>query len=517
MAALLALPLAPSRAAAGGAISVTVFASPTQVLETQNVTMTALLSNAGKVNATAVQICLIAPPHWNASLQGSSPIKPEQNSSGCVQYSSSASSRASARSSASFTLPVLQGNETEFLQFQVKVPAGTPAGPYTLLLLAASPEGDAQGNAVVQSQAPASLPFGSVLIPVSLALILFPGFLTLAVAFWMNKALSTSWQTSVIIALLSFAFGYAEWAYFSNGVPSESPLSSTQILTLDPTVIQPLNVVFVVVWSLGIGLLLGATFYFANVGRGFAGDQAEGLTNRIQDLRRGYIENAEPTWRYVLETNIKDAIDFHGGGWAPRVEVTLSSSGGQPAKSPPGSKPPTVTVKAAANEDANDNAKAAETLDPTKPDKSVVSGLLRAFDPIAPFDIMVSPQYTITIDNTIDKTIAPPAGTTELKTKLNAVFAKSKKWETSHHAKPDARGGWVGRLNNSHLPRDSWPLIREILKAGGERKAIENDDNISVKGRTWIKGSEIVMLRVFEPMRIYVFVAKDPKRVGETL
>ncbi len=282
VATLFAYPLLPSNAASGDGITLQTFASPSQVLETQNFTLTALISNTGKANATALQICLIAPPHWNSSLQGSTPTVPKLNTNPCVQYSSSASS-ASVRSSLGYSLLPLQPNGTEFLQFQVNVPPGTPAGQYTLFLLVSSSVGNAQESLSIQSSTPASLPLGGVLIPVSLALILLPGFMTLIIAFWMNKALSSSWQSGVAIALLSFAFGYAEWAYFSDGFPSENPLSSTQILTLDPTTIGPLNVAFVLIWSVGIGLLLGAGFYGGNVLRGFVGDAAQQLATKIQE------------------------------------------------------------------------------------------------------------------------------------------------------------------------------------------------------------------------------------------
>ena len=549
----LILALGPTSTAGTGGISVRAFATPTQVLETQNFTVTVLVSNNGKLDASGVSTCLIAPGGWDFILRTSSPGKVTLVPNVCPQSGASLSSR----SSMGYSIGSLQSNRTEFLSFEVHVPAGTPAGTYSVVLLATSALGDSQGLTTIQSEVPANLPFGGVLIPVSLALILLPGFLTIAIALWIIKALSSSWQTSIAIALLSFAFGYGEWSYLSHGWPSQVPLSSANILTLDLTTISLPDVGSVLLWSVGLGFLLGLIFYGTNFLRAKIEEFGGYLATRWQALRTGYIEDETPTWKFTLKTSFLDAVEAHGGNSVPQVRLAFlhspaSSEGskvpsGSSATSPSASNPPTAInlpdkAKVGISETSNDDtvkvflSRGSEKGRPdstegqkpslsargatTHVDEWVVNGLLAGYDSFPPFDVSVEPQKIINI-----RTDSP--NWDDLKESLTKVIVESEKLQEPEESKKGDRfdywqkapiGDWAKKLNESRFPKSPDFLIQKIIDAGGtietydpnlhssmafDRRLIAGGANVD--GTMWVKGAEILTLEVLTPKPLFLF------------
>ena len=536
---LLAVPIVGVSGASGSSLAVKVIASPTQVTEAQNFTMTVLISNNGKLNATGLGVCLVVPASWKLTLEGTTPslLSP---GTGCLLTQSSSESF-------SYTLSRLLTNQTELAQFAIGVPPGTSGGTYTLFVLLTSTTGNAQGNLVMTVQGLANLPLGSVLIPVSMILILLPGFVTVIIILWLKRSLSANWQTGLVAVFIAFFFGMIEWSFFTQPVPSFNRLTSTQLLNLDPTIIPTVQFVWVGIWAIILGLLVG----FALIGVDVARVEIETLLNRASlrwsALRWGYVEEDEMTWKAVLKRDFLRGIELHGGGWLPQIRVTLSSPPGGDGKSVSAPSPPTVTVvdkhgTATVTETAktskvkesttveSDQTTTTVTAEPgkgaspsdKKEDKIVRVGLLENFDQITPFDIVIAPPYTIVLDTEASKWkevedylsgVILQSEKKHPKPKLKDQQAKGEKEEQVESQQPQARGAhekgklreqWLQDLNASWLPKDFDRKLPWILKSAGSLKVNQTHPEF-VSAREWIKGGSFVTLEIIGPMKQYDF------------
>jgi hypothetical protein len=471
--------------------------------------MTVLVSNTGMENTTSLGVCLVYPNRWTLFPEGSMPYALNATKEGLLLPPSSAGTVHDQNSA--FTLSPLQSNETEFMQFTVNVPIGTTPGSYTLFALVNSTTSNAQGTLVMTVQSQASLPLGGVLIPVSLVLILLPGFVTVLIILWMNRALSSSWQTGLVAVLFSLFFGVTEWMHFFQEIPSLHGISASIIFNLDPSIIPLTYFEWVGIWSIIIGFVAGGLVLGLILLRNWIADAWHRSDHWPVVFLREHAESKDPTWVAVLRKSLQDAVVLHGRGWYPQVKVTLSTSpAGDGKPNPPPA--PAVTTQESANttkvistdKTVKDKETVVEKVDTTtsttqkpadgkKEDKSVLVGLLKRFDDVSPFDIAIAPQYFITLDAKGWQEYArkyPPS---------KAVIPVLSEEMKSKHVESLSRD-----LNGIRDPREIERRISWVLENGGTKKVRQDQGNY-VDSQEWIRGSTIQALEILDPKRQYVF------------
>lgn len=371
----------------------------------------------------------------------------------------------------SFTSSPLRSNETEFMQFTVNVPKGTTPGSYTLFALVNSTTSNAQGTLVMTVQSQASLPLGGAQIPVSLILILLPGFVTVLIILWLNGALNSSWQTGLVAVLFSVFFGVVEWMYFFQGRPSFHGISASIIFNLDPSILPRSYFESVGIWSIIIGFGVGVLVLVLNY-----------VPNWISEFLKGPSESKDPTWETMLRKSLKEAIVLRGPAWYPQVRVTLSSS---PAEDGRAAKPqaPAVAKK-------NVGTTKVISTDKTVKDKNILIGLLQSFDAVNPNDIGIAPQYSITLDK-------------------EGWESYAEKYHASKGMTSKGLETFLRNLNENRFPKGIEQRVSWVLKKRGKREILKDQsDNVvnnNIIAREWIKGSTIQTLEIFDPMPQYVF------------
>jgi len=563
---LLAFPMAGVNAASESSLKINMTASPPQVTEQQVFTLTVLVSNMGKMNTTSLELCLVYPTTWTLTPESSTPNVLNSAKSGClhvIPYTGPPlpSGHLPYRPylNSTFTLSPLQSNVTEFVQFLVVVPPGASPGSYTLFALLNSTSGNAYGSLAMPIQSQASLPLGGVLVPVSLILLLLPGFVTILIILWINRALSTSWQTGLVAALFSLFFGVAEWMYFTQFPPTPTGISANRIFNLDPSTLPLTYYFWVGVWSLVIGFLAGGGVLLLIHGRNSISGWWQRSDIRLIVTLRRYAESKEPTWVDVLRKNLRDAVYLHGHGWHPQVRATLSSSlmgdGKQPNPSP---APVTIEEKASTikivttDREAKDKGwlvEEAETTSSTTQTqagegagappsgyKNVLIGLLEKFDEANPSDVSLVPQYSITwdtegylriwkkLDGLIQKAPWWIRGWRKIRRKRTELSPETQGMETSvvQNAKmkemeanaidlekmraeiKEKVVAWLKELNKSRFSEDIERQIPWILSHGGTMERRPDQSN-NVGAQEWIRGSIIQTLEIDGPMPHYIF------------
>lgn len=321
------LQLTPSALASSG-ISVKLYASPAQVQGGQSFEVLVSVSNGGATAVSGLSVNLVVPTspvRWNYTLLGV----------GSSQ---------------------LGANQTELVRYRVSVPASALVGSYTLLAVANTTSSSSEGNTTVQVQSnPTTIPIGGGQIPVSLILILAPGFFMFGIIQWIRgKQLDSAWQAS----LLSFFFGSVAW--FLGPWPAGPPLQ-LDLLNINPATMTTTQVVEVGAWAVIVGIIAGAAF----LGGAQAKARAEGwLAAQFENLaekRRGYIYSTSPEWALFLDRQYKETMKKSGRNYRPALTVTTAQS----LSNPPTERP--------------------------------VEGLLAGYDDKTPYDIALGPQYVLTI------------------------------------------------------------------------------------------------------------------------
>ena len=308
------------------AVSVQVFSSPTQVQTTQRFEVLVAVSNGGKATLSNLSVLLVVPPGWTENL-------------------TSAETRQ------------LVANQSELVHYNVTVASSATLGSYTLVALANSTSASAQGNISITVQAnPTTIPIAGGQIPVSLVMILIPGFLTLGLVQWIRgKGLDSAWQTG----LLSFLLGSLEW-YFGPW-PLLGPLLQATFLNLTPASVTTLEYGYVVLWLLAIGVAAGIILRYSPWVKAAIGGWLGKRVQRYSALRRGYYQGTGPEWGWTLNYQYEETIRQQGKNYRPNLEVTTAQHWSE------------------------------------KKTEKPIKGLLVGFDDKDPFDITLGPQYVLKV------------------------------------------------------------------------------------------------------------------------
>jgi len=550
---LLCLTFISVGSASARGVTVKVIASPKQVQENQNVTLTASIENVGNPTFASFNATVIIPRGWSQSLHRPQAL-------GSVAYV------LGKAGSGNYSLGSMALNQTFILQVDVKVPAGTPAGNYTVFVITnpKSPGiGQTSTTVAVSVVGPSALPLGGAAVPVSLILILLPGFVTLMLVLWViGRSIDLTWQAGLAATLLSFFVGFLEWSLGAIPFGGASNLVGT-ILNLDLFTISIQEIALVAFLAVVFGIVGGWAVLLLNGGKHY-------LEDRFVLYTRGYIDNNEKVWKDLLKTATEAAIKQFGGAWAPVVSITttddLTSHGGVDEPKPGGSpkpKPHVTTVETKTRTDSDDDtdewkgvsesshststtrerkrgitsteSQTTEVSPPSPPKVSHVAGLLYSFDDTDPFDIVVGPQYEVwfQIGSPGWKEVSKMIGW-DLKNKGAGKWdeGERKEWEEavskfkfgpnfaarmsgilaehgrvrpstgSAESEPPGEAPSAARIGGAEA---SMKLISSPASTLFPTPAASDEPTRFVGARKWIRHSEVLAVDVFSPQPAYVF------------
>lgn len=311
---------------------------------------------------------------------------------------------------------------------------------YTIVAIINSTVGTAVGTASIQvSPANVALPGGN--IPVALLVILIPGLLSTAIFSWISGVkLGVDWRT----AILSFLLGSLAWFVAPFPIGGAAPLERN-VLSFSLQFSTP-DLESVVLWMVVIGIVPAIVFSIIS---NLAPRIETALEDELRKVRGPQVQQTD-TIGYALARAVKKSYKR-----SPRASASLAVVAGSP---------PATT-----------------------------SGLLKAFDDSAPYDLLLVPRYTIEM--------------------TNADFAKAVDdlpwWSFS--LKSRVKGLGPSDLKNLPTVRKSDVISLTAMIGDRVRKTAALVPPKGQSIETVIKGGEVHKIEVLDYVSPYTIVVKDAR------
>jgi hypothetical protein len=395
------------------------FASPTQVQAGQNFSILVLITNVGRVGLSDINASLVVPSGWTPF--------PSSN-----------------------LFSQLPANGTEFLEYHVAVPNSAQGGSYTILLLANSASASAQQSlSVTVNQNLTTLPIAGGQIPVSLVLILIPGFITTVLVSW---AFGLKMDSTLQTGLISFVLGSLEW--FLGPWPFGNLLQGPNILSLNPAMLSWRQLGSVAVWVLIVSVGILVAILVGRAVRSGIQRLASVLWGKLSLEFRGYSTSGLPSWANEFSGYSKNGVKLYGKNYFARVVVSTGQGAGAGQAS--------------------------------------ITGLVWSFDNESPFDIAIRPQYFV-----------------EFVEGSNAWAALVKKFGTAEIKEPDPAKGIKAKRDfvvrsNRFLADNIHNLVQAVLGAEETLRPQLKDAN-EPKGEILVHGNEVHTVQFLGYECAYVF------------